>query len=119
MRVLDLPARAEHWFAGLSRYKQGLLVLATAVFVVELALRRFAPKSVLYRRWTAVFEAVGAFWSGIILSVVYFVSIALMSAVLKAMGKDPLDRGLDPEPSFWRAHEPNPLGPLAAARHQF
>ena len=114
-----MPARVEHWFAALPAYKQGLLLLATTVFVVELVLRRFAPKTRLYKRWTAVFEAVGAFWSGIILSIVYFVSIALMSAVLKAMGKDPLDRRLDPEPSFWRAHEPNPLGPLAAARHQF
>jgi len=32
---------------------------------------------------------------------------------------DPLDRQLAPEPSFWRGHEPNPLGPARAARHQF
>ena len=28
-------------------------------------------------------------------------------------------RKLDAEPSFWRDHEPNPLGPIAAVRHQF
>ena len=36
-----------------------------------------------------------------------------------ASAKDPLDRKLDAEPSFWRSHEPNPLGPAASARHQF
>jgi hypothetical protein len=24
-----------------------------------------------------------------------------------------------PEATFWRAHDPNPLGPQAAVRHQF
>ena len=38
---------------------------------------------------------------------------------MRLFGKDPLDRSLAPEPSFWRAHEPNPLGPERAARHQF
>ena len=36
-----------------------------------------------------------------------------------SLGHDPLDRRLAPEPTFWRAHEPNPLGPERAARHQF
>ncbi len=119
MSALDAWGRVGHWFAALPAYKQALLVLATAVFLIELALRRFARRSRFYKRWTAGFEAVGAFWSAILLSVVYFVSVAVISAFMKALGKDPLDRRLDPEPSFWRAHEPNPLGPLAAARHQF
>ena len=38
---------------------------------------------------------------------------------MRLLGKDPLDRRLKPEPTFWRRHEPNPLGPEAAARHQF
>jgi hypothetical protein len=38
---------------------------------------------------------------------------------MRLMGRDPLDRKLDREPSWWRRHEPNPLGPQAAARHQF
>jgi hypothetical protein len=112
-------ARAGHWFAGLPTYKQVLLVLATTLFVVELVLRRFARGSRLYARWTAGIEALGAFWSAIILSIVYFVSVAAISVFMRLFGKDLLDRRLDPEPSFWRSHEPNPLGPLAAARHQF
>jgi hypothetical protein len=117
--VLDVPGRVGHWFAALPPHKQALLVLATTVFVVELALRRFAPKSRFYKRWTAVFEAIGSFWSAVVLSLVYFLTISVISLFMKMFGKDPLDRGLAPEPTFWRSHEPNPLGPLAASRHQF
>src|SRR4051812_37064580 len=101
-----------HWFSGLPTHKQALLAFAVTVFLVELVLRRFARGTRLYARWTACFEAVGAFWSAILLSVVYFVSVAVISGFMKAFGKDPLDRSLAPEPTFWRAHEPNPLGPL-------
>ena len=117
--VSDVTSRVGHWFSALPPHKQVLLALATTVFVVELILRRFARGTRLYARWTATFEAVGAFWSAILLSVVYFVSVAMIWAFMKLSGKDLLDRKLDPEPSFWRAHEPNPLGPVAAARHQF
>ena len=119
MNVLDVLGRVGHWLAGLPTYKLALLVFATTVFVVELILRRVARGTLLYRRWTAAFEALGAFWSAIILSIVYFVSVAMVSVFMKIMRRDLLDRTLAPEPSFWRAHEPNPLGPLAAARHQF
>jgi hypothetical protein len=50
---------------------------------------------------------------------VYFVSVAAVSAVMRLLGKDPLDRKLDREPTWWHPHDPNPLGPQAAARHQF
>ena len=119
MSVSDVPSRVAHWFAALPPYKQGLLLLATTMFVVELILRRFARGTVLYKRWTAFFEGLGAFWSAVILSIVYFVSVASIWFFMKLAGKDLLDRKLTPEPSFWRAHEPNPLGPLVAARHQF
>jgi hypothetical protein len=117
--VHDVLGRVAVWFAGLPTYKQYLLAVATTMFVVELVLRRFARGTPLYQKWTAFFEGIGAFWSAIILSIVYFVSVAIIWAFMKAAGKDLLDRRLDEEPSFWRAHEPNPLGPLAAARHQF
>jgi hypothetical protein len=107
------------WYAGLSTFKQVVLGLATTVFVIEVALRTFARGTALYARWTRMFEAIGHFWSLIILSIVYFVSVAGVSIAMRLLGKDLLDRRLVPEPSFWRAHEPNPLGPMAAARHQF
>jgi hypothetical protein len=119
VNVSEVLGRSVHWFAALPSYKQALLALATTMFVVELLLRRFARGTPLYRKWTAFFEAIGAFWSGIILSIVYFVSVAGISIVMKLLGRDLLDRRLNPEPSFWRTHEPNPLGPMAASRHQF
>jgi hypothetical protein len=96
-----------------------LLSLAVSMMLVELALRRFAPRSAAYAHWTAVLKAMGAFWTAIILSIIYFLSVSAASLFLKLRGEDPLDRKLDPEASFWRAHDPNPLGPTAAARHQF
>jgi hypothetical protein len=117
--VHDVLARMAHWFAGLPTYKQVLLAVATTMFVVELILRRFAAGTPLYKKWTALFEGIGAFWSAIILSLVYFVSVAGIWVFVKLLGKDLLDRRLTKEPSFWRVHEPNPLGPMAASRHQF
>ena len=119
MTLATIPERMATWFATRPVHTRVLLVLATTIFVVELALRRFAPRSAFYARWTATFHAIGAMWTAVILSVVYFLSVALVSLFMKLSGKDPLDRTLAPEPSFWRAHQPNPLGPRAAARHQF
>jgi hypothetical protein len=117
---MDFPARLAAWAARLPTHTKVLLALATTVFVVELALRRFAPRSLLYARWTAFFHRVGAVWTAVILSIVYFVSVAGVSLFARVVGRrDPLDRSLEPEPSFWRAHQPNPLGARAAARHQF
>jgi hypothetical protein len=117
---MDFPARVAAWAARLPTHTKVLLALATTVLLVELALRRFAPRSRLYAGWTAFFHRVGAVWTAVILSIVYFVSVAGVSLFARAVRrKDPLDRSLEPEPSFWRAHEPNPLGPRAAARHQF
>ena len=107
------------WAAGLPLHTKVLLALATTVLVVELAFRRFAPRSAAYRKWTAAFVVIGSVWTAIILSIVYFTSVSIVGIAMRLLGKDPLDRGLRPEPSFWRAHEPNPLGPRAASRHQF
>jgi hypothetical protein len=117
--VLDLPARAAAWLAGLPIHTKVLLTLATTLMVVELVLRRFARGTRVYAGWTRGLEALGHFWTAIILSLVYFVSVAGVGIVMRALRKDPLDRGLEQEPSYWRPHDPNPLGPQAAARHQF
>lgn len=105
------------WFTGLSlRYK--VLAFATLVVLVELVLRRY-PKSKAYLRWTAFFQGIGSVWTAVILSIVYLFSVGPIGILSRLFAKDPLDRGLAPEPTFWRAHEPNPLGPERAARHQF
>ena len=119
MRVLDVPGRVVQWFAALPPYKQGLLLLACTVLVVELAFRRFAPHSRAYAAWTGFFLRLGHLWSIVILSVIYFVSVALVSLGMRLLRRDLLDKSLAPAPTFWKSHEPNPLGPQAAARHQF
>ena len=103
----------------MSLLKKGILSFAFTVFAVELAFRRFAPKSSAYKSWTRFFEGIGKVWTAVILSVVYVFSVGPVSLVMRLMKRDPLDRTLAREPTFWRAHEPNPLGPAAAVRHQF
>jgi hypothetical protein len=106
------------WFFDLPfRFK--ILAFASAVVLVELAFRRLAPKSRAYERWTAFFQGIGKVWTAVLLAVVYVLSVGPVGLVMRLVGHDPLDRRLAPEPSFWRAHEPNPLGPERAARHQF
>jgi hypothetical protein len=107
-----------HW-TGLSSFKKVLLCAATTAFLIEVGFRLLAPRSRAYARWTAGLETVGDFWTGVLLAIVYFVSLAFIAVCFRLFGKDPLDRSLLPEPSFWRSHEPNPLGPEGAARHQF
>lgn len=104
---------------GSLSFRGRLLAFATLVVAVELSFRRLAPRSRAYRAWTRGFEAVGAVWTGVLLALVYFLSVSLVSLGMRLLGKDPLDRALAAEPSFWRPHEPNPLGPRAASRHQF
>jgi hypothetical protein len=92
------------WFAGLpSRWK----------------VAAFARKSRAYARWTSFFEGIGKVWTAVLLAFVYVLSVGPIGLVMRLVGHDPLDRRLAPEPSFWRAHEPNPLGPERASRHQF
>lgn len=96
-----------------------LLLFGGALVLVEFLLRRYAPASGAYRAWKGFFAFLGSVWTAVLLSVIYFVSVSPVSLAFRLSGRDPLDRRLAPEPSFWRAHEPNPLGPEDAARHQF
>jgi hypothetical protein len=106
------------WLAELPlRWK--ILAFATTVVLIELAFRRFAPTSRAYARWTLFFQGLGTVWTAVILAIVYLFSVGPVGLGMRLARRDPLDRRLRPEPSFWRAHEPNPLGPERAARHQF
>jgi hypothetical protein len=106
------------WFFALPlRWK--VVSFAAGVVAVELGFRRFAPRSRAYARWTAFFEGLGKVWTALLLAIVYVFSVGPVGVVMRLFGHDPLDRRLTPEPSFWRPHEPNPLGPERAARHQF
>jgi hypothetical protein len=117
--VLEFLSAVLTWLAEMSPLKKGILGFAFSVVAIELGFRRYAPKSLAYRRWTRFFEGIGKVWTAVILSLVYVLSVGPVGVVMRLLGKDPLDRKLDEERSFWRAHEPNPLGPAAAIRHQF
>lgn len=119
MNVVDLLSRLGQRLAGLPTHTKVLLALATSVVLIELAFRRFAPRSKAYARWTKGIEAVGAVWTAVLLSVVYLVSVGPVSLFMRLARRDLLDRARGNDPTFWKSHEANPLGPLAAARHQF
>ena len=119
MILNDVLGRIGHWFATRPTHTRVLLVVATLVLVGELAVRRFAPGSQASKAWTRVFETIGVFWTAIILSIVYFLSVSFVAFFMRLSGKDILDKKIGAEKSFWKAHEPNPLGARAAVRHQF
>jgi hypothetical protein len=114
--VFDWLART---YGALPLVFRVLFPVAVTITIVDQTLKRLAPESKAYASFKHGLEAVGAFWTAVILSFVYFLSVSLVNVFLRLKGEDPLDRRLDPAPTFWKSHEPNPLGPLAAARHQF
>ena len=106
------------WLHGLP-LRGKLVALAAAMVLVEVGFRLLAPKSRAYALWTGLFQGIGKVWTAVLLAIVYLLSIGPIGLVMRLRGQDPLDRGLTPEASFWRPHEPNPLGPERAALHQF
>lgn len=117
MNPSDLIGRLAHWMATRPLHTKLLFGLALAVFLTELGLRRFAPRSRFYAKWTHGFEAIGSVWTAIILSLVYLLSVGPVSLVMRLLGRDLLDKRLQGWASTWRVHEPNPME--SAARHQF
>jgi hypothetical protein len=103
----------------MSTLKKSVLAFALTVFLVELAFRRFGRGTKAYATWTRFFEGIGKVWTAVILSVVYLLSVGPIGLVMRLLGRDPLDRQMKAAPTFWHAHEPNPLGPAASVRHQF
>jgi hypothetical protein len=103
----------------LSLHWKIILAVAAVILVAELGLGRLAPRSRAYTLWKAGVERLAAFWTAIILSLVYVLSVGPVSLAMRLARRDLLDRRLTPRASSWHAHEPNPLGPTAAARHQF
>jgi hypothetical protein len=117
--VSDFLSRFLLRLAQMSTLKKSVLAFAFTVFVVELAFRRFGRGTRAYVVWTRFFEGIGKIWTGVILSVVYLLSVGPIGLVMRLLGRDLLDRKMTIEPSLWRAHEPNPMGPAASVRHQF
>ena len=106
------------WYSNLSLFGRIILPLFIVVVGTELICRRFAPQSRFFRGWTAFFERISVVWTAIILSLVYLVAVGPVAAGMRMLGRDLLDKRTKTA-SAWHAHSPNPLGPEAAARHQF
>lgn len=112
------PPDALSWLVDLPlRWK--VLAFATTVVLVELAFRHLAPRSLAYARWTRFFQGIGVVWTTVILAIIYILSVGPIGLVMRVTGHDPLDRHIQPDGTMWKTHEPNPLGPERAARHQF
>lgn len=119
MSTNSVLSTVDRWFSGLSLHWKIVLTLVVVVALLELGVGRLAPRSRVFRAWKALVEGVGAAWTAVLLSIIYVLSVGPVSLAMRLFAKDPLDRKLDPEPSFWRAHDANPLGADAASRHQF
>ena len=119
MARLDLFSTVAHWFVRRSPLGKAFLGLFVIVLLTELCCRRFAPHSRFFLAWTSLFRRVGEIWTGAILSVVYVLVVGPIGLITRWRGQDLLDRRPAEGHTAWRPHAPNPLGPEAAARHQF
>jgi hypothetical protein len=115
-----------HWLSTLSAkwaaaplHSRVLMTFALCVFIAELSMRRWARESRVYAAWTRGFKAVGHVWTMVLLSLIYVIAVGPIRLGMLLAGRDLLDRRLGCRASAWRDHAPNPLGPEAAARHQF
>lgn len=79
-------------------------------------MRRFVRK--IYEYWMAFGQAIGRVMTPFWLLVVYLLAIGPTHLVTVLLRKDPLDRSLAFEKSFWRQREPL-AHTLEEARHQF
>jgi len=105
--------------AALSPLRKGVLTLAVTMFLVEITLKKLAPGSVAYRRWTAFVTAIGRMWTRVILALVYFVPIFVLHVGIRLWKMHLLDKALRTGQSAWHRHDPSPLGAVASAHHQF
>jgi len=57
----------------------------------------------IYRAWIAISITIGYFVSRVILSLIFFLLITPMGLIFKVIGKDPMERKIDPgAESYWQ-----------------
>jgi len=75
---------------------------------VALGLSRFIPplfKSI-YKLWLGFSVVLGYFISRIILTIVFFIVLTPMALIMRILGRDPMERKLDPAASsYWKRKE--------------
>ena len=107
------------WIGGLPLFYKVILTLATTSFVIEMTLRAWGRSTAAYAAWHRAMEAIGQFWTAIILGVVYFVAVQLTSHLMKIFGaKQPRTPGKS-DGTFWLRPSPTPLDAPSAARRLF
>ncbi len=64
--------------------------------------------------WMAGAHAIGSFNTRVLLGLVYFLVMTPTGALMRLMGRDPLDRRLKDRPSYWveRKRQPGPRGSM-------
>ena len=61
----------------------------------------------IYRSWLAFSVILGYFVSRILLTIIFFIVITPMAVIFRIIGKDPMERKLDPKAgSYWLRKEP-------------
>jgi hypothetical protein len=107
------------WIAGLPLFYKVILTMATTSFVVEMTLRAWGRSTAAYARWHRMMEAVGQFWTAIILGVVYFVAVQLTSHLMKLFGAKKRRAPRTSGGTFWLRPSPTPPDAPSAARRLF
>ena len=74
----------------------GLAIILTGLAVVAPSL--LGP---VHRVWMQVAHALGWFNTRVLLGLVYFFVMTPIGIVMRLMGRDPLDRGVKDQPSYW------------------
>ena len=74
--------------------------------------------SLLWRGWKKFAHVLGAIQTRILLTVSYFVIVAVASLITKLGGKDLLDRRMKPAATYYQPHGPVEAS-LEACRRQF
>jgi hypothetical protein len=74
--------------------------------------------SLVWRGWKKFAHVLGIVNTKILLTLSYFVIIALVSIISKILRADFIDRRLRPQPSYWHDREQLPVN-LESCRRQF
>ena len=71
------------------------------------------------RGWMRVAEVLGAFWTRVFLGLAYFGVFTPAGLIMRLVGKDPLDRAMGSEESYWKKRPPEPEPSVDRYARQF
>jgi hypothetical protein len=74
--------------------------------------------SLLWRGWTKFAHGLGIVNTKILLTLTYFIVIAVVAILTRLFGRDLLDRRIKPRETYWHEHDQEPVT-LETCRRQF